>query len=235
MIENYTPTTANNTQQTQRVLTYVKNERMGGFVPKYEIVEKSDSNIAQNIESSLIGGQASDTLNAYSPQGQTLQAEEQFTFGDLIDMVNPLHHIPVVGHLYREVTGDEIKSSSKIIGGAAFGGPMGAASALIDTVVKEETGKDMSTHAIDIAFNNDTFDDFITADTPEIAIENALERINEDDMASALLSFSDLGKPDDALLKYEAAQRVEEKIQEPVKREPISQVSFSEKSGLYAL
>lgn len=234
MIENFTTTTSN-TRQTQRVLTYVKNERMGGFVPKYEVVQKSDANVAHNIESSLVGSQGSDTLNAYSPQGQTTKTDEQFTFGDLIDMVNPLHHIPVIGHLYREITGDEIKSTSRIIGGAAFGGPFGAASALVDSVVKEETGKDIGSNAVDLAFGKQSFKDIMVADTPEAAIENAIDQMNDPDMTSALLSFSDLGKPDDSLLKYEAAQRVEENMHKTVKREPITQVSFSEKGGLYAL
>ena len=48
-------------------------------------------------------------------------------FADLLDMVNPLQHIPVIGSIYRQISGDEIRPIIKIAGGALFGGPLGAA------------------------------------------------------------------------------------------------------------
>ena len=63
-------------------------------------------------------------------------------------MVNPLHQIPVVGHLYRGLTGDDIKPIGQIMGGALYGGPVGAASGLINTVITHETGKDMTSNAM---------------------------------------------------------------------------------------
>lgn len=48
-----------------------------------------------------------------------------FSFGDFIDMINPLHHIPVVGQVYRAVTGDQISDSARIAGGGLFAGPLG--------------------------------------------------------------------------------------------------------------
>ena len=29
-------------------------------------------------------------------------------FRDIVDLINPLHHIPLVGTLYRKITGDEM-------------------------------------------------------------------------------------------------------------------------------
>ena len=208
MIENYTNTANQNAAQTQRVLTYVKNERMGGYVPKYETVKAADINVAQNIEDSLSGSlngsQGLDTLS-YQSERHIIESSKQFGFADLVDMVNPLHHVPVVGHVYREVTGDEIKPISKMIGAAAFGGPLGVATALADTVVEHETGKDIAGNAFDIAFgetDNET-------STPEAAIENAINKANEPDIA-ALLAFSDLGAKDEASLKFAAYKRVED-------------------------
>ncbi len=74
--------------------------------------------------------------------------EKPFGFGDVVDMVNPLQHIPLVNIAYREVTGDEIRPISKIVGGALFGGPMGVTSGIVDVIVTEETGKDMAGNAI---------------------------------------------------------------------------------------
>lgn len=228
MIENYANTTSQSTAQTQRVLTYVKNERMGGFIAKYETVKASDINVAQNIEDSLTGSQGLDTL-AYQPERQAIQPNEQFGFADLVDMVNPLHHVPVVGHLYREITGDTIKPISKIVGGAAFGGPLGVMTALADTVITHETGKDMAGNAFDIAFGEKP-----TPSKPEAAIQKAINTANDPDIAT-LLAFSDLGAKDEATLKFEAYKRVENNIQTNEPRDAITKVSFSQKGGLYTL
>ena len=85
---------------------------------------------------------------AAAPAASTAQPGEDSSFGflDLVDMVNPLQHIPVVGTIYRHITGDEIKPISKVIGGGAFGGILGAASGLVDAMVQSVTGKDIGNH-----------------------------------------------------------------------------------------
>lgn len=62
-------------------------------------------------------------------------------FKDLLDVINPLQHIPVIGHFYRKMTGDEISPTAQFVGGAIFGGPIGAAVAITDIAVREQTGK----------------------------------------------------------------------------------------------
>lgn len=47
------------------------------------------------------------------------------SFGDVIDTLNPLQHIPVVGEAYRSMTGDGISPQARIAGGALWGGPLG--------------------------------------------------------------------------------------------------------------
>ncbi len=69
-----------------------------------------------------------------------------FTFLDFIDIINPLQHIPVVGTLYREMTGDQIDPGSRIAGGSLFGGPIGAAVSLVDVAVEQSSGQDMGEH-----------------------------------------------------------------------------------------
>lgn len=75
-----------------------------------------------------------------SPAQESAQTEESFGFGDLLDMINPLHHIPLVNIVYRNLSGDTIKPIGKIIGGAAFGGPLGLASSLAGIVIDTEFG-----------------------------------------------------------------------------------------------
>lgn len=59
------------------------------------------------------------------------------------DVVNPLQHIPVVGAIYRHVTGDTISSGAHFMGDALYGGPIGGAIAAIDIAYQKSTGKDM--------------------------------------------------------------------------------------------
>ncbi|MCW8861997.1 MAG: hypothetical protein OQK53_10570 [Rhodospirillales bacterium] len=79
---------------------------------------------------------------AFAPFGR-----DGFTFSDLLDIVNPLQHIPIVSAIYRHVTGDTIDPASRIIGGTLFGGPVGTVAAITDTVIEESTGRDMGEHA----------------------------------------------------------------------------------------
>ena len=43
--------------------------------------------------------------------------DDGFTFGDFLDIVNPLQHIPIVGTIYRAITGDTMEAGSEIAGG----------------------------------------------------------------------------------------------------------------------
>lgn len=72
--------------------------------------------------------------------------EKGLSFGDLLDIVNPLHHIPVVSTIYRMVTGDEIGMGARLAGGALFGGPIGFAAAGIVAGVEEASGASVEEH-----------------------------------------------------------------------------------------
>src|ERR1700749_822231 len=64
-----------------------------------------------------------------------------FSFHDLLDIVNPLQHIPVVSTLYRHLTGDTPKAFPKIAGDLLYGGVEGFVGSLADTVFEKVTGK----------------------------------------------------------------------------------------------
>ncbi len=70
-----------------------------------------------------------------------------FTFGDLVDMLNPLHHIPIIGAIYRKITGDEIAPAARIAGGALFAGPIGAVWSVVSVAIERITGKAPGEHA----------------------------------------------------------------------------------------
>ncbi|HEX4303514.1 MAG TPA: hypothetical protein VHZ78_12035 [Rhizomicrobium sp.] len=77
--------------------------------------------------------------------------DEGFSFDDLIDIVNPLQHIPVVSTLYRAITGDTIKTFPKIAGDTLYGGVEGFASSMADLIFTKITGKSFGDTALAMA------------------------------------------------------------------------------------
>lgn len=73
---------------------------------------------------------------------------DDLSFWDLLDVINPLQHIPVVSSLYRELTGDTIRGEAKLAGGALFFGPIGLGLAALDVGVEEITGAPIDQHVI---------------------------------------------------------------------------------------
>jgi hypothetical protein len=73
-----------------------------------------------------------------------LSAEDTpgFSFHDLLNIVNPLQHLPVISTIYRAITHDTIKPFEKIAGDTIYGGPMGFIGSLADTIFQKITGKD---------------------------------------------------------------------------------------------
>lgn len=73
---------------------------------------------------------------------------EELSFWDVLDVINPLQHIPIVNSVYRELTGDKITSGAKLAGGALFFGPIGLGFAALDVGVKEMTGAAIDEHVV---------------------------------------------------------------------------------------
>lgn len=76
--------------------------------------------------------------------------KDGFGFDDLIDMVNPLQHIPVLSNFYRALTGDDIGVGPRLIGAAAIGGPLGFATAAVGAMMENGT-TDVVATALDSA------------------------------------------------------------------------------------
>jgi len=76
--------------------------------------------------------------------GHKLWHDGGFGFKDLLDIVNPLQHIPIIGSIYRWATGDEPSDGARIIGDGLYGGPIGlAASAVLTVVTEDSDGHDL--------------------------------------------------------------------------------------------
>lgn len=74
------------------------------------------------------------------------EAQADMSFWDVLDVVNPLQHIPIVNSIYRAVTGDEIAAPARVMGGILFGGVIGGAAAIANAVLEQSTGHDVGGH-----------------------------------------------------------------------------------------
>ena len=102
-----------------------------------------------------------------------LFGDDGLTFFDILDIINPLQHIPFVSTLYRRLTGDIIDAAPRVMGGALFGGPLGAVASLINVVVEANTGKDIGDHVFAFLTDEAPAGDVTVAEVPEAAFETA--------------------------------------------------------------
>ena len=185
--------------QTQSQRTY--NSRTAGTMPVWGQTSTTKQAIAQNLQSPEKSASKIDG-HAYAATENTQKEESPFGFADLVDMINPLQHIPLVNIAYQKITGDEIKPISQIIGGGLFGGALGAGGALVNVAIQAETGKNIGEHAIAIASGdtNVPSNSYRTAsntftnndDHPEKNLNDALLALKQMD-ENATIAYTDLG------------------------------------------
>jgi hypothetical protein len=83
---------------------------------------------------------------------------DDFSFDDVIDMINPLHHIPIIGTIYREMTGDQIKPVSRIVGDIAYGALSGSLlisgiASVVSAAYEQQTGEEPTVQIADALFD----------------------------------------------------------------------------------
>ncbi len=72
-------------------------------------------------------------------------------FKDVLDTVNPLQQLPVIGSLYRNATGGSISTFARLAGGALMGGSFGFAAAAVNAGIEAVTGNDLTGHLFAMA------------------------------------------------------------------------------------
>ncbi|MBS0275791.1 MAG: hypothetical protein JSR55_15740 [Proteobacteria bacterium] len=89
-------------------------------------------------------------------------------FDDMLDVVNPLQHLPIVGTVYRAITGDKIGDVEKVAGDTLYGGPIGLVSSLADVAFEKITGKDFGdTVMAFVGLDHSDGDTVMAANTPK--------------------------------------------------------------------
>ena len=107
--------------------------------------------IAGDHSNSYLSAKSIDSNGKFKPFG-----DDGLTFADIIDVINPLQHIPIISSLYRKFTGDSIDPASRIAGGSLYGGPIGAAVAIANTIFENVHGKDIGARALALFENKKT-------------------------------------------------------------------------------
>lgn len=138
---------------------------------------------------------ASDEIHSVEVENDAaMWGKDGFSFADLLDVVNPLQHLPVVGQIYRGITGDEISPAARLAGGTLFGGPVGFVLAVANNVVESATGNDIGENIVamvqgesgevDLAARN------VQDETPQTAPVVANAAANADNAAAPAVAIT---------------------------------------------
>lgn len=101
---------------------------------------KQDQTSAPAIRNDFVSNDQSINGNPESESSKPVEMAEDFSFGDLLDVINPLQHIPLISTMYRNITGDTISPTSMVAGGLLFGGPLGLLVASANAMHAQEHG-----------------------------------------------------------------------------------------------
>lgn len=85
---------------------------------------------------------------AVAPHPSHLWAGKGFSFHDILDAINPLQHLPIIGTIYRHLTHDTIGNAARVVGDALYGGPIGLVMSLANVYEVDKTGKDIPDHLL---------------------------------------------------------------------------------------
>lgn len=111
---------------------------------------------------------ARSTAPRASAAGLPLWSHGSFSFKDLLDIINPLQHLPVIGSIYRYLTGDEPSGGARIVGDSLYGGPIGLGVGLISTAfLTDSHGRDVGEQLLADVFGS--HDESPSPATPALA------------------------------------------------------------------
>lgn len=165
--------------------------------------------------------------------------DADISWDDFIDFINPLQHIPVIGTIYREVTGDTIKPSVKIAGDIAFGAATGSlivstVAGIISSIYEEHTGEEPTIQVAQALFG----DDVVGAPAPEagqIDLAAAEEAAQQKADAAAQLALqskpAEKQEPVVAASTVVAERSLPKKIAKPAALPPSAALALAEASG----
>jgi len=100
---------------------------------------------------------------------QSKSSDWDFSFHNLLDIINPLEHLPIIGTIYRAITNTHIGVPERIAGDALYGGLWGAVSGAADAAFEAITGKDLGSTVLAL-FTGHHHDTAVAANTAKVDI-----------------------------------------------------------------
>jgi hypothetical protein len=85
---------------------------------------------------------------AKTPEAGAAAPEHEGFFHHLLEVINPLQHLPIIGTIYRAITGDKMGPVEKIAGDTLYGGMWGAITSIADVAFEGITGKSFEDTAL---------------------------------------------------------------------------------------
>ena len=102
---------------------------------------------------------ATNEVTTLGPDAEAATVDAELRFEDLVDLINPLHHLPFVGSFYRSVSGDEITAAARIMGAMLYAGPLGFVFATADSLFAEISGRPLGDTLIAAVFGGGETDE----------------------------------------------------------------------------
>jgi len=90
------------------------------------------------------------TVTAPKTADGAVKEEHEGFFHHLLDVINPLQHLPIIGTIYRAITGDKMGPIEKIAGDTLYGGMWGAITSIADVAFEGLTGKSFEDTALSL-------------------------------------------------------------------------------------
>jgi hypothetical protein len=141
---------------------------------------------------------------------QGLFGKDGLTFGDVLDAVNPLNHIPIVSDLFASTTGSAPSAASKLVGGALMGGPIGFVASLANVIFEQATGAS-PIQAVVAAFSGES-----TASETQVAsakqAQEAQEEANASTTTNGAVELASLNPASSAISAQLEANRVQDAV-----------------------
>jgi hypothetical protein len=112
------------------------------------------------------------------------------TFGDMLEIINPLQHLPVVSHFYRAETGNNIPAIAKVIGGGLLGGVVGAVGAAAVSVLEGVMGEPILQTAANALEGETQHQPFASGTMQVVSLNPDNEAIYDEQMLNALQNIN---------------------------------------------
>ena len=147
-----------------------------GFADYLAAVKGASATTANDNSSPSSTPVKATTSNRVGAGSTDVPEDDNFGLSDVLDLINPLQHIPIISSLYREMTGDTIKPVARVVGDMLFGGLVGGpiitgAISVASIAYEQQTGEDPITRVANALFGggeDDQSEAAVASKSPEV-------------------------------------------------------------------